>query len=129
MKSVAIESSSDEHCIFSFIKGLIVSLIASFVLVVMLAMFIKWVPLIENYIYVGTLLIKVICASLGAAIAVRGQSRGLLKGILFGILYIILAALVFSFLSGGFDFDMKTVLDLAVCAISSGIVGIVKVNR
>lgn len=129
MKSVALNKSSDEHLVFPFLKGLIISLIASFALVVLLAILIKWVPLVENYIYIGTLLIKVICSGLGAAIAIRGEARGLFKGILFGTLYIALATLVFSFLSDGFEFDLKTLLDLAVCAISSGIIGIIKVNR
>lgn len=129
MKSVALEENKNSNLLFSYFKGLVVSLIASFGLIILLALGIGWLPVIENYIYIGTLIIKVLCSAIGASVAIRGGEHGLLKGLIFGLLYICLAFIVFSFLAGGFDFDMKTMLDALVCAISSGIVGVIKVNK
>jgi len=114
---------------FAYIKGLIISLLLSFALVVLFAFLIKWIAAIEGYIYIGTMFIKAISAGLGAAVAVKGESRGLVKGVFFGLLYITLAFLVFSFLAGSFTFDSQTVLDFIASAIVGGIVGIIKVNK
>lgn len=120
---------SNENIAISFLKGLLLSLIISFVLVVVFAFCLKWFEFNENYIFVGTMVIKALSAAAGAYVAIKNQSRGLFKGVAFGIIYIFLAFIVFSFLSGSFNFDKQTLLDFISCAIVGGIVGIIKVNK
>lgn len=121
--------NSNEKIVFSFFKGLIVSLLLSFALVILFAFCLKWFSFAENYIFVGTMIIKGISVIVGALIAIRGKNKGLLKGLLFGIIYIFLAFLLFSFLAGSFSFDNQTILDFVACSIVGGIVGIIKVNK
>ena len=129
MNSFSNTKTSEENFVFAFIKGLIVSLLISFALVVLFAFLIKWFNGLESYIYAGTMLIKLLAVSVGAAIAVKGENKGLLKGICFGLLYISLAFCVFSFLSNSFLFDLQTILDFIASGIAGGIVGVIKVNK
>lgn len=120
---------SNENVALSFLKGLIVSLLISFALVILFAFCLKWFDIGENYIFVGTMIIKAISAMLGAMVAIKSKSKGLVKGVLFGIIYISIAFIVFSFLAGSFAFDGQTALDFLASAIIGGIVGVIKVNK
>ena len=105
------------------------SIALSFVFVITFAFCLKWFPAIENYIFIGTMLIKIIAVALGAMVAINGESKGLIKGFLFGLVYISFAFFIFSFLAGGFCFDKNTILDFVICAITGSIIGIIKVNK
>lgn len=120
---------SNENNILSFLKGLIISLVISFGLVILFAFCLKWFSISENYIFVGTMAIKALSVFLGALVAIKGKSKGLFKGFLFGIIYISLAFLLFSFLAGSFSFDSQTILDFVSAGVVGGIVGIIKVNK
>lgn len=120
---------SNENVILSFVKGLIVSLVISFLLVILFAFCLKWFAIVDSFIFIGTMIIKAISTGIGAMIAIKNQSKGLVKGLLFGIIYIFLAFIVFSFLAGSFSFDSQTMLDFVSCAIVGGVVGIIKVNK
>ena len=122
-------SSTNENLILSFIKGLIVSMLVSFVLVIVLALSIKWFSLSENLISPLNLVIKTISVLIGSIIAVKGQSKGLVKGVIFGFLYVSLAFCCFSFLAKTFTFDLSLLLDAIFACVAGGIVGIIKVNR
>lgn len=123
------EKLSNDNVIWDFVKGTIIAIIVSLVLVVLFAFFIKWFNLSDNFIYPVTLGIKAISVIFGALVAVKGSSKGLIKGSLFGICYIVFAFLLFSVLSGGFSVELSSLLDLLSAAILGGIVGIIKVNR
>ena len=122
-------SNIQENLLISFIKGLIVSMLVSFVLVIFLALSIKWFSLSENLISPLNLAIKTISVLVGSIIAIKGDSKGLVKGVIFGILYVALAFSCFSFLAKSFTFDLSLLLDIIFASIAGGIVGIIKVNR
>lgn len=120
---------SNENIKLNFFKGLIVSLLLSFAFVILFAFCLKWFNFLENYVFLGTMIIKIISVFCGSLIAIKGKSKGLFKGLIFGLLYILLAFLIFSFLAGRFVFDGQTILDFIACAVVGGIVGIIKVNK
>lgn len=120
---------SNENVLLSYLKGLIVSLLISFAFVILFAFCLKWFDISENYIFVGTMIIKVLSAMFGAMVAIKGKSKGLIKGLIFGIVYISIAFIVFSFLAGSFTFDGQTALDFLASSIIGGIVGVIKVNK
>ena len=120
---------SKENLVASFFKGLIVALLTSFSLVILFAFCLKWFSWLENFLFLGTMFIKIISTLLGALVAIKTNSKGLLKGIAFGLIYITIAFVVFSFLAGSFVFDNQTLLDFIACAIVGGIIGITKVNK
>ena len=117
------------NLILSYLKGLIVSMLVSFALVILLAFSLKWFSMSEKLISPLNLAIKTISVLIGSCIAVKGESRGLLKGVLFGFLYISLAFVSFSFLANTFSMDLSLILDVLCACIAGGIVGIIKVNK
>ena len=123
------KSIAKENIVFDFVKGLIVSIILSFALIIVFALFIKWLDLSDVWIVPITLLIKAISVLLGSIIAIKGTSRGLIKGAVFGTIYILFAFVIFGTLAGSFSFDVGLLLDFAFAALLGAIVGIIKVNR
>ena len=120
---------SNGNLFLSYLKGLIVSMITSFVLVILLAFSLKWFSLNEKYIVPLNLAIKTISVLLGSCIAVKGESKGLLKGVMFGLLYILVAFASFSVLANSFSFDLSFILDILFACVAGGTVGVIKVNR
>ena len=122
-------STVSENLILSYLKGLIVSMLVSFGLVILLAFSLKWFSVSEKLITPLNLLIKTISVIIGSCIAIKGESKGLIKGILFGFLYITTAFASFSFLSKTFMIDLSFVLDILFACVAGGTIGIIKVNR
>ena len=116
------------NIIVNFLKGLIVSMLITFALIIVLAFSLKWLSIDEKYISPINLAIKVLSVLIGSSIAVKGEDKGLLKGVLFGFLYITIAFLSFSLLANTFMIDLSLLLDLICTCIAGGIVGIFKVN-
>lgn len=120
---------SNENLFLSILKGIIVSMLISFALILVFALCLKWFVFDEVWIVPINLLIKAISVVFGSMIAVKGESRGLLKGALFGGVYIVFAFIVFGLLAGSFEIGLSFLLDLVFSVILGGIVGIVKVNK
>ena len=128
-KAESRESSGKSSVFFNYIKGIVVAIISSLLLVVVFALFVKWFTLSDRVIVPVTMCIKGVSVALGAIFAVRGESRGLIKGVAFGAIYISISFLLFGLLSGSLSFGLSNLLDLVcVCALG-GVVGIVKVNK
>lgn len=115
--------------IIRFVKGLIVSMLISFGLIILLAFCLKWYSFDEKYISPLNLAIKTISVLVGSCIAIKGESKGLLQGIGFGLLYIVVAFLSFSFLTKTFAMDLSFLLDVVFACLAGGLVGIIKVNK
>ena len=120
---------SKANLFVSFLKGLIVSMLVSFALIILLAFSLKWFSLNEKFISPLNLLIKTISVLIGSIIAIKGESKGLVKGIVFGFLYVALAFSSFSFLANSFVFDLSLLLDIVFACVAGGTVGVIKVNR
>lgn len=118
-----------DNLILSFIKGLIVSMLISFGLIILLAFCLKWFSFDEKYISPLNLAIKTISVLIGSIIAIKGESKGLLKGVFFGLLYIVVAFVSFSVLAKSFAIDVSFLLDVLFSCIAGGLVGIIKVNK
>lgn len=116
------------NIVVNFIKGLIISMLITFVLIIVLAFSLKWLSIDEKFIMPLNLAIKVISVLIGACFAVKGDSKGLIKGVLFGFLYITMAFVSFSILADTFMLDLSLLLDLICSCIAGGLVGIFKVN-
>lgn len=120
---------SKANLFVSFLKGLIVSMLVSFALIILLAFSLKWFSLNEKFISPLNLLIKTISVLIGSIIAIKGESKGLIKGIVFGFLYVAFAFSSFSFLANSFVFDLSLLLDIVFACVAGGTVGVIKVNR
>lgn len=122
-------SASNDNLVFSYLKGLIISILTSLVLVILFALLLNWFDIPEMVIIPVTFVIKYMSVIIGAIVAVKGSSKGLIKGSIFGLVYIVVAFLVFSLLSKSFIFDITTILDLVSSILIGAIVGVIKVNK
>ena len=123
------ERLEKSNVVLDYAKGLIVSMMISFALVIGFAFSLKWIAFNDSAIIPVNLAIKVISVVVGAIIAVKGEQKGLFKGVIFGFLYMVIAFSCFSILANTFALDLSFILDLICSAIAGGIVGIIKVNR
>lgn len=123
------KSLSNENVVFDFAKGLIVSILISFALIVVFALLLKWFDIGDLWIVPITLIIKGISVLCGSILSIKGTSKGLLKGVIFGAIYVCFAFIIFGLIAGGFTFDAGLLLDFAFAMLLGGLVGIIKVNR
>ncbi len=129
LNTQTIKNVFSKGVLLDFVKGIIIAIALSLGLTVLFAFILKWVNIPDSFIPAITLLIKGISVLVGSIFAVKGNEKGLIKGASFGEIYIIFAFLIFSVLSGGFEFSTSFVLDLIFSGLLGGIVGIVKVNK
>ena len=118
----------NSNIFIDFLKGLIVSTLISFALIIVLAFCLKWFSLDEKFITPLNLAVKIVSVSIGAALAIRGQTKGLIKGVAFGFCYMSSAFVCFSFLAQSFSLDLSLLLDVICTCVASALVGIIKVN-
>ena len=126
--SSAIKSEKN-NLVLDYLKGLILSMMLSFGLVLIFAFSLKWIAINDSTIMPINLAIKIISVIFGSMVAVKGDSKGLVKGVIFGMVYMLVAFVSFSILASSFMFDLSFLLDVVCSAIAGGIVGIIKVNK
>lgn len=114
--------------LFSFIKALIVSLIITFLCIIIFALFIKWFNLNDSVIVPINLIIKGLAIIFGTLIFTKNRVGGLKKGLLFAFSYITLAFVIFSALAGKFEVSLGLGLDYVFGLIVGALVGVLKVN-
>ena len=103
-----------ESVVLDFLKGLIVSIIISFAMIILFALFIKWFDMSDVWIVPITLVIKGVSVLFGSLIAIKGTSKGLIKGAIFGAIYVVFAFLIFGILAGSLAIDVSLLLDFAI---------------
>ena len=123
------DSLEKNSLVFDYLKGLIISMMISFGLVLVFAFSLKWWEVGDGMIMPINLAIKIISVCVGSIIAIKGEHKGLVKGVVFGIIYMAVAFISFSILANTFVLDLSFFLDLICSAVAGGIVGIIKVNR
>lgn len=128
-KEVETQEAEKPKLWLNILKGSLVSLAISLVLILIFAFFIKYVAVPENAIKPINQVIKGISLLVGTFIALKKSSQmGLVSGLLIGLSYIILAFIVFSILDGNFEFSKTLVNDLLFGGIIGGICGVIAVN-
>lgn len=128
-KEVVAEKSESPKLWLNILKGSLISLALSLVLILIFAFFIKYVAVPENAIKPINQVIKGISLLIGTFIALKKSSQmGLINGLLIGLTYTVLAFVVFSILDGHFEFSKTLVNDLLFGGIIGGICGVIVVN-
>ena len=105
------------------IKGMLISIVITFVSLVVLSAILTYTDVSENISNSAIIVINGISILIGSSIAIRKQkSKGLLKGGLLGLLYIAIIYLISSLISLDFSLDLNSIL-MIVFSIVAGIVG------
>ena len=115
---------------WSIFRGAFVSVSISLVLILLFALFIKFLNINESWILPINQIIKIVSIFFGVLFAFnsRNKNKGFLKGITVGIIYTILAYSVFSILAGEFSFSLTSLTDMLFGGLIGGISGIIVVN-
>lgn len=128
-KEVETQEAEKPKLWLNILKGSLVSLAISLVLILIFAFFIKYVAVPESAIKPINQVIKGISLLVGIFIALKKSSQmGLVSGLLIGLSYTILAFVVFSILDGNFELSKTLVNDLLFGGIIGGICGVIAVN-
>lgn len=111
------------------LKGTLISLCVSLVLVLVFAFLLKFTNIPDSAIKPINQVIKGVSVFVGVFMGMKKiKELGLVSGLLIGIFYTILAFLVFSILGGYFIFDLTLLTDIVFGAIIGAICGIICVN-
>lgn len=128
-KSKTLKNIKGNSFLGYLLKGTLIALCISLVLVLVFAFLLKFTNIPDTAIYPVNQVIKGISIFLGVFIGMKkSKELGLVCGLLIGLCYTLLAFLVFSILSGGFSVDITLLTDLIFGAVIGAICGIISVN-
>jgi len=109
------------------IRGVLLSLLFSLLLVLVFALIIRWADLDEKTIIPVNYAIKFLSLFLGVMIGFKNRKNGILKGAIVGLIFILLTFLIFSAMNGFKDVKFNW-LDLAFLPLGGAIIGVIRVN-
>lgn len=128
-KIASIKKSSSSSLLGCILKGTLIALCVSLVLVLVFAFLLKFTNIPDSAIKPINQVIKGVSVFVGVFVGMKKiKELGLVSGLLIGIFYTILAFLVFSILGGYFVFDLTFLTDIIFGAIIGAICGIICVN-
>ena len=128
-KSKSLKNSKGNSFWGYLLKGTLISLCISLVLVLVFAFLLKFTNIPDTAIAPVNQVIKGLSIFLGVFIGMKkSKELGLVCGLLIGLCYTLLAFLVFSILSGSFVVDLTLFTDLIFGAVIGSICGIICVN-
>lgn len=124
---LAIKNKSN---IFSgFIKGVLVSLLATLIGIFLFALVLRFVDLNTVVIKIVNQVIKILSVLFGVKVCLKcNKSKGLLKGAVVGVLYTVLSYLIFSLLVSSFSFGLNLVYDILFLGVAGVVCGVIFVN-
>ncbi|MDR0850373.1 MAG: TIGR04086 family membrane protein [Christensenellaceae bacterium] len=124
-----MEKIMNKDFALSVLKGVLVSLCITLVLILLFAVILRFVDMNDTLVSTVNQIIKVVSVFLGVMASLKKNSvKGLYKGMMIGILYTFLAFLVFSLLDGSFAFGVTLIFDLLFALIIGAVCGLICVN-
>ena len=126
-KAKVRELKSNTSPILKYIlKGSLIALCVSLVLILVFAFILKFTNVSDSIIMPVNQVIKGVSVFLGVFLGLKkSKELGLVCGLLIGFIYTIAAFLVFSILSGSFNFDITLLTDIVFGEIIGAICGII----
>lgn len=115
--------------VFRIIKGSIVAIILTLVLLLIFAMLLTYTSIQENTIQPVVIVITAISIFIGSSIStLKIKKYGLINGSLVGMIYIVTIYLLSSLTGSGFHVNINTIIMIVAAIIAGMIGGIVGVN-
>ena len=129
-KAKVRELKSNTSPILKYIlKGSLIALCVSLVLILVFAFILKFTNVSDSIIMPVNQVIKGVSVFLGVFLGLKkSKELGLVCGLLIGFIYTIAAFLVISILSGSFNFAITLLTDIVFGAIIGASCGIICVN-
>jgi len=121
--------SSKRNIFLSILKGALVAVSLTLIFILLLALFIRFFNINDNWIFPINQAIKLISLFAGIVATINGNhEKGFIKGILLSLLYFVLSFTVFSILQGSFNIKIGNLYDFILTVIAGGLIGIIVVN-
>ncbi|HOO23278.1 MAG TPA: TIGR04086 family membrane protein [Clostridia bacterium] len=118
----------EKQDIFDLLRGTIVAVIVSLVLVLIFALIVNLVDVSEKVIIPVNQAIKIISIFIGCFIGIRNRHQGIVKGGLIGLLYTFLSIFIFGIISKEVSFKLINLVDVAFGIVAGIVSGILSVN-
>ena len=119
--------SNNLTLVSSVLKGAILAVSLTLVLILLFAFIIKVANIPDSVIMPVNQFIKIASIFFGTYLTLKKIEK--LTGALIGLLYTMLAYLVFSLLGGQFNLDASLFIDMAFALVIGGLCGIFAVNK
>ena len=114
----------------SILKGVAISLVTTFILLVIFAAILTFTNVQENAIVPVVIVITGVSLLIGSTIGNRKiRKNGLINGALVGLIYILILYLISSILNGNFLLNMKSIIMIIVAMIFGILGGVIAVNK
>lgn len=121
---------SENKNLISIIKGVTISLIATFILLIIFAAILTYTNIQENTIAPVVIIITAVSLLIGSTIGNRKiQKNGLLNGAMVGLIYILFLYLISSILNGNFSLNIASIIMIIVSIFFGILGGVVAVNK
>ena len=123
-----MEKSALKRAVLDVLRGVIWSLIASMILVLLVSVIAKYTNMSDEVATALNQVIKVVALFVGILLGFRSGRWGLLLGALTGLLFTLTSFGIFSLISGDLDFEQITVFDFLLGVVAGAASGILVVN-
>ena len=124
-----IEDISKEKNSIKIIKGSIIAIILSLILLTIYAILLSYTTISENTMVPVIITITGISILIGSSISsMHIQKQGMLNGALVGLIYMLLLYILSSILLSSFELNLKSVIMIIVGIVTGMIGGIIGVN-
>lgn len=122
-------ASTKKNNILKMISGVAVSISLTLILILLFALFIRFVGIDDKFIFPINQVIKVISLFVGVFVVLKGnKEKGLIKGLLLGFAYYLISYILFAILQGGFTLSISSLYDLILTTLMGGIIGLIVVH-
>lgn len=127
MKTKTLQNKN--NLFLSILKGAIVALSCTLILILIFALIIRFFNIYDNWIFPVNQVIKIISIFAGIITMFKStNNKGFIKGLLFGIVYFLISFITFSILQTKISFDLGNFYDMLLTIFMSGLIGIIVVN-
>lgn len=111
-------------------KGIGISLISTFILLIIFSILLTYTNISENTITPVILIVTAISILIGSSIGnIKMKKNGMLNGALVGGIYIIILYLISSLLNWNFELNLQSIIMITVGIVFGILGGIVGVNK
>ena len=121
---------NNSNGIVIILKGSLISIIATIVLLMIFATVLTYSNIIENSMPTVIIVVTALCILVGSQITTSKIKRnGIVNGALVGAIYILALYLISSIISKDFSLNIYSIIMMATSILIGGIGGIIGVNK
>ncbi len=121
---------SENKNLISIFKGVVISLVTTFILLIIFAAILTFTNIQENTISPVVIIITAVSLLIGSTIGNRKiEKNGLLNGAMVGLIYILFLYLISSILNGNFSLNLASIIMIIVSIFFGILGGVVAVNK